>query len=275
MSVSRALTFLGLGAAALATSLTQAGCGTSGHARDAGGAAGMGATGGSGATGGGGGAGSSGKPGTGGSAGGSSAECSKGVGSDALIATFDEGATIADRNYPILGGAMPGGTYAYVDPSDTTAAVTASVVDGGHTCKALAMSIESSSFRGMGFWTSAPVDATSYTGISFWARRGEGSADPTGAVVSLGMDAVTADTGSCSGDMTTCVRPQLTITLTDTWTQYSLYWSMFTPGSDAGTEVPASGELVNGLDFSFQLAGTTKETTVLELDDVAFLTSSP
>jgi len=286
---------IGFGAGAIAAAVTLMACGTSGRPREGAGAGaggtgtgatggtgangGTGTTGGAGSTGATGGAGSSSVAGMAGGAGSSSTACN-GVGNDALIATFDEGATIVERNYPIASGAMPGGTYAYADPMDTSMAFALSVVDGGHTCKALAMSITGSSFRGMGFWTSAAVDATSYAGISFWARRGAGSIDPTALVVSLGLDAVTAvsdagGSGTCMAAAADCVRPQLTIAIGDTWTRYSLTWAMFTPGSAGGTAVPASGDRVNGLDFSFQLAGSSLETTVLEHDDVAFLTSAP
>src|SRR5690349_21727675 len=44
-----------------------------------------------------------------------------GVGENALIVNFDEGAAVADRNYPIASEAMTGGTYAYADPADTAA----------------------------------------------------------------------------------------------------------------------------------------------------------
>jgi hypothetical protein len=79
----------------------------------------------------------------------------RGVGENALIVDFDEGAAIAERNYPIASGAMPGGTYAYADPADTTAAYAVAVVPAGHTCNALGFTVTGSSWRGIGLWTTA------------------------------------------------------------------------------------------------------------------------
>jgi hypothetical protein len=214
---------------------------------------------------------------TGGSAGANAGAASvcRGVGENALIVNFDEGAAIVERNYPIAAGAMPGGTYAYADPADTAAAFAVAVVPTGHTCQALGLTVTGSSWRGIGLWTTVAVDANAYAGIVFWAKRGAGATEPSELTVSLGMDAVTlvspTTTGTCAGT-TGCVRPQAKRALTDAWTEYALHWADFTPGSADGVAVPASGTAVNGLDLAFTITTMGTPTAAeVDLDDIAFL----
>jgi hypothetical protein len=275
------------GLAVASLGVAYAGCGgSSGAPRESGagmtGVGGGGTTGGAGQPGGIGGTAGTGMATGGGGSGGvpvSTDKCS-GVGTNALIVDFDEGATISVNNYPIAGGAMPGGTYAYVDPMDATMMTKAAVIDGGHTCKALAFTITSTSWRGVGLWSSGSVTNPAYTGITFWARRGSSSTDPATLKVSIGMDAVTktgTGAGTCTGTTDAeCMRPQTTITLTDSWTEFALYWGAFIAGAATGVPVPASANGVNGIDLAFSSASSgTSTTTEVDLDDVAFLTSAP
>ncbi len=193
----------------------------------------------------------------------------------ALIVDFDEGATILDQNYPIPSeSAMPGGTYVYADPTDTTVMLAVALVAEGHRCQALSLSITGSSWRGVGLWSTTSVDATAYSGVVFWARRGANATGPGEVTLSLGLDAVTMSgtgAGTCAGT-TGCVRPQAKLALTDTWTEYALPWASFTPGSADGVAIPASGAGVNGLDLAFTVTPTgTPTVTAVWLDDMAFL----
>jgi hypothetical protein len=121
-----------------------------------------------------------------------------------------------------------------------------------------------------GIWFGC-IDASSFSGLSFWVR---GSV-PLGTVaLSLAMEdtnppaANPAGGGTCTGSADTCKGPSAAeIPVTADWTQITLPWGMFTPGTAGTTEVPATGARLTGMQFSAGLEFVADPAFVDDPDD--------
>jgi hypothetical protein len=121
-----------------------------------------------------------------------------------------------------------------------------------------------------GIWFGC-IDASAFSGLSFWVR---GSV-PLGTVsLALAMEdtsppaANPAGGGTCTGTAETCKPPTASeIPVTADWTQITLPWGMFTPGTAGATEVPATGARLTGMQFSAGLEFVADPAFVDDPDD--------
>jgi hypothetical protein len=111
---------------------------------------------------------------------------------------------------------------------------------------------------GLGTWLSACVNATQFTGFSFWVR---GNSPMGKATLTVSMQetlpitpAKPGDaTGSCAGDLTTCLHPTFSFTVTEAWTKIQAPWTDFTAGNAAGTIVTPNGRDIRQVQFGVAL----------------------
>lgn len=121
-----------------------------------------------------------------------------------------------------------------------------------------------------GIWFGC-IDASAFSGLTFWVR---GSV-PLGTVaLALAMEdtnppaANPAGGGTCTGTAENCKGPSAgEIPVTADWTQITLPWSMFTPGTAGATEVPATGARLTGMQFSAGLEFVADPAFVDDPDD--------
>ena len=110
-----------------------------------------------------------------------------------------------------------------------------------------------------------------YRGLTFWARLGETlGASPT---VSVQFNDINTDPsgGQCSGSG--CYDAYyVSIALTQTWTQYTVYWSQLTTRGGWGIpKLPFASNGIVQVQWSFA-SGTTFD---MYIDDVVFVTDAP
>jgi hypothetical protein len=65
--------------------------------------------------------------------------------------------------------------------------------------------------------------------------------------------------GTCPGTGTTCVHPNYTFPVKDTWTQIQIPWASFTGGAAAGTPVTADGSNIWQLQIDVGLTWVTPD----------------
>jgi hypothetical protein len=216
------------------------------------------------------------------------------------IADFEDyttGAELATWNFPLGGDSSSGilaGTFVYGDEHGAREGLpeVAGMVEGNNGSM-YALSISDTMAEeyggGMGLWLSTCLDLRAFTGISFWVR---GNAPATTATLTLLMEETTSSTpstdtdaiGTCmgtddQGDMSTCKPPKATFTVTDTWTQVQVPWTMLTPGDSAGTAVPVDGHNIWQIQYDIGVVWADDGTGVymptpapyeLVIDDLAF-----
>lgn len=195
-------------------------------------------------------------------------------GTSPLITDF-ESMTAATGTYTFESAGLLGGTYIYSDNMAPAADPSTSALSfaEGHeaaSTQALDGKIHNATWGGgMGLWF-ACMDASAYSGITFWARGNS----PAGSVkVNLSLNEVEVESkgGHCpdAGAETMCVRPYATFDVTDEWTQHTLAWGDFMPGSNGATPVPGSGQELYGIDFGIPNDNTSRELELV-VDDFSF-----
>jgi hypothetical protein len=119
---------------------------------------------------------------------------------------------------------------------------------------------------GLGLWIDNCLNATAFTGISFWVR---GIAPAGTATLSVRMGETISSTpdsngkyGICPGDSTTCVNPQFSFPVTDTWTEIRAPWSAFKAGSAAGTSVKPDGRNIVQIQWDIGLSWAADDAGV-------------
>jgi hypothetical protein len=119
---------------------------------------------------------------------------------------------------------------------------------------------------GLGLWIDSCLNATAFTGISFWVR---GIAPASTATLSVRMGDTVSSTpdangkyGTCPGDSTTCVNPQFSFPVTDTWTEIRAPWSAFKAGSAAGTSVKPDGRNIVQIQWDIGLSWVADDAGV-------------
>lgn len=195
----------------------------------------------------------------------------------ATLADFE--ALMTGDGVATIGAGTLVGTYVYLDPADLNATKAQALIEGhdpATSTQAVSTTIHSETWGGgMGLWFDMPgcFDATGFTGISFWAKSSSPPASTPAGTVNLGLNmgdtSAPADGGTC--DTTPCESPTWNFVVTETWAQFEVRWSEFTPGK-AGTEmIPATGDNITGVNFNLGNDSTARDI-VFDLDDVAFLT---
>lgn len=238
----------------------------------------------------------SGGGGTGGSTGGSSGTTggSSGTGGGAVgtaceapitlasstpgIADFDDYSGNADLtmwSFPLGGETSTGvlaGTFVYGDETDGYPE-TFEMVDGDDSTYALSISdtLAEEYGGGLGLWMSACLNATAFSGISFWVRGNapEGKAkmsilmqETTPSVPAKTGDKIGTCAGIGTGDAPTCVHPNFSFPVTDTWTEIQVPWASFTGGMAAGTPVSANGRNIWQIQYDIGLVWVADEAGV-------------
>lgn len=214
-----------------------------------------------------------------------------------LIVDFEayNGMTTADMFAFYFGGAMPGafgtdaalgGFYAFAG-LETAATMSIGAGHAGNYGLIFNVVQENVWGGGLGMWLQPScVNATAFSGVSFWIR----GLTPTNLFsVSLDMESTTlpaadpAGGGTCPGTTDTCKSPvKADIPLTMDWTQVSIPWADFAPGTSGTTMVTANGDNMTGLTFSFgvQFMPSAADPEVyvpvpgdisVSIDDVAFM----
>lgn len=196
---------------------------------------------------------------------------------------YDGGADLTTWSFALGGESATGvfsGTFMYGDEADGFPEMF-EMVEGNDSIYAFSISdSEAEEYGGgMGLWLSSCIDASAFSGITFWVR---GNA-PTGeAKFNIFMQETTPDTtdeadanvGTCAGMGTACVAPSFTFAVTDEWTQVSMDWADFDPGSAAGTAVQPDGSNIWQLQFDIGLVfddiTPTPAPYELVIDDMAF-----
>jgi hypothetical protein len=211
------------------------------------------------------------------------------------IADFDDYSGNADLtmwSFP-LGGEMStgilAGTFVYGDEASGYPE-TFEMVGGDDSPYALSISdtLAEEYGGGLGIWISECLDATALSGISFSVR---GNAPEGKAKVSILMQETTPSVpakpadkiGTCAGigtgDAPTCVHPNFSFPVTDTWTEIQVPWASFAGGMATGTPVSADGHNIWQIQYDIGLVWTADEAGVysptpaeyeLVVDDITF-----
>lgn len=193
-------------------------------------------------------------------------------GTSPLITDF-ESMTSPTGTYTFESAGLLGGVYIYTDPMapDTDPSTSMLAFAEGHdetSTQALVGQIHNATWGGgMGLWF-ACLDASVYQGVTFWARGSSPAGDVT-MYLTVNEVEIESKGGSCPDDGT-CVRPSVTFAVTDQWEEFTFTWADFTPGDAAGTEVPATGNNLFGIDFSLPNNNMSRDLE-LALDDFSFI----
>ncbi len=197
---------------------------------------------------------------------------------------YDGSADLATWSFALGGDSSTGvfaGTFGYGDDAGGFPE-TFAMIDGNGSTYALdvADTLSEEYGGGMGLWLSDCLDASAFTGIAFWVR----GSSPTGdAKLSILMKETTSSAatmvGTCPGTDDTCIHPSFTFPVTDTWTEFRVSWSGFTPGDAAGTRVVPDGRNVWQIQYDIGLSWVpdtgggyqpTPSAYELTIDDLTF-----
>jgi hypothetical protein len=203
--------------------------------------------------------------------------------------TYD-GTVTADKFAAAFGGATAGmgtaytGPYSYGDGSVTpTLAIMAGRPPSNWAVAQTAIGARTWGMGG-GIWINC-ADASAYKGITFWVR---GMSTLAKFEIALNMESTSPPDpdprggGTCPG---TCVPPKkIDLALTPDWTQVSLLWADFTPGTSGTTTVVPNGSNIVGIQWNLALpfqedpsmpdAGVyigVPGDLVINIDDVSFI----
>ncbi len=156
-------------------------------------------------------------------------------------------------------GTAYAGFFQYPEATGSTAP-TLSMVGGHPPSTWAAGETLSATMWGMGggIWMGC-ADASAYKGISFWVRGTSGTGTFS---FTLSMDSTdlpnsmnAAMGGICPGTADTCKPAEKdNIPITTDWTQVSILWSDFTPGTSGTASVTPNGNNITGLGWSVPLA---------------------